>query len=140
MSFLEQAVPLRRQADTLARLAIARSPDESLRSLAKEIDTAEQPSVTDALDRLRQWGQPAAAATPSPDPVSRDQLRQLASARGAAFDRQWRDDIGRTLTRSLAVAGTEQAAGVSPPVKATALQWYTELSSEQEKLSALTPD
>jgi uncharacterized protein (DUF305 family) len=140
VSFLEQAVPLRQQAVTLAAMAGAHGSQQTLRSLANQIASDLQPSVIAALDWLRQWSQPTptGSPTPSPNPVPQTQLRQLATTRGAGFDRQWAGAMSLTLTDSVRVVSAEDVYGEYPPVKAMALQWSTELQDEQQKLSALT--
>lgn len=135
--FLEQAVSLREQATALAKAATTRTSRDSVRALARQLATAEAPSVTDAQDLLRRWRQPAPPATPSPDPVPESRMRQLAAATGGDFDRKWAAQVDQLLTADERVAGDELATGAYPPAKAMAVQWSTEVRDEQKKLAGL---
>jgi hypothetical protein len=89
------------------------------------------------MDLLRRWHQPLAPATPPPDPVPASQLRQLSAASGRDFDRKWAEAVQLMLADSRRVTATEEVAGRYPSAKAMAVQWSTQVRTQEKMVSDL---
>jgi uncharacterized protein (DUF305 family) len=137
VAFLQEAIALRDEATTLGRLVDSTSSRAPVRMMGRDIATAEQPNDETARDLLRRWQQPVTPATLSPDPVPPSMIRDLAAASGTDFDRKWADAVHLMLTDSKRVIATEEVAGVHPSAKAMAVQWSTQVRTQEKKLSDL---
>ena len=139
VTFLEQAIPLRRQTVTLANAALHNSPSTPLKALARQIAQAEEPSASEMTDTLARWGRSSAAGTAQPAGLlTPAELIHLSGTTGPEFDQAWLRDIGVNLTTSQRATDAEQVGGADPPTRIIALDWGTELRAEQKTASELT--
>lgn len=137
VGFLHEAIALRDEATTLGHLANTKSSLGPVRMLGRDIATAEQPDDKTARDLLRRWHQPVTPATPPPDPVPASQIRQLSAASGRDFDRKWAEAVQLMLADSRRVTATEEVAGQYPSVKAMAVQWSSQVRTQEKMVSDL---
>jgi uncharacterized protein (DUF305 family) len=140
VTFVDQALPLRQQAITLANTASRVSTNAQIRTLATQLAADTLPSVTTMTGWLAQWGQPVPAAVPGQVPglLTDAQVQQLNAANGTAFDMQWLQGIHGNLTAAQQAANTETSKGANPASKQLAQQWAAQLRTELTQLTAIT--
>ena len=131
VAFATNMIPHHGQAVAIADLALTRATDPTVKQLAAAIRAAQAPEIATMSGWLRQWGQPVPVATGEhgmspmgttsgrqmPGMMSDDELNQLGSASGAAFDRMWLQTMVAHHRGAVAVAQTELNSGSSPDVK-----------------------
>jgi uncharacterized protein (DUF305 family) len=91
--FAQMMIPHHRQALEMARLADGRAEDPEVKKLVAAIERAQDPEIRKMRDWLREWGEPESAPRDHGSGhgmsgmMTEQQMKQLAAARGRAFDR-----------------------------------------------------
>ncbi len=130
VAFATDMIPHHGQAVDMADLALSRATDPTVKQLAAAVKSAQDPEIATMSGWLKQWGQPVPAATGEhgtshmgtsgrqmPGMMSDDELNQLGSASGAAFDRMWLQTMLAHHRGAVATAQTELSSGSSPDAK-----------------------
>ncbi len=130
VAFATDMIPHHGQAVDMADLALGRATDPTVKQLAAAVKSAQDPEIATMSGWLRQWGQPVPSATGEhgmshvgtsgrqmPGMMSDDELKQLGSASGAAFDRMWLQMMVAHHRGAVATAQTELSSGSSPDAK-----------------------
>ncbi|MBT9255237.1 DUF305 domain-containing protein [Phycicoccus sp. MAQZ13P-2] len=92
--FSMMMVPHHEQALEMAELVPSRSDDPALRDLAQRIEQEQQPEIDRMRGWLDSWGAGSTSGTGSmghsmTGMMSEGDMAELASLKGAAFDRRW---------------------------------------------------
>ena len=125
VTFARGMIPHHQQAVEMARLAASRAEDPRVRDLAERVEAAQQPEIETLSGWLDGWG-----ADPGHDGdamdgmdhgpggmdgmMTADDLRALADATGAEFDRLFLEQMIAHHTGAVAMAETEIADGRNP--------------------------
>jgi uncharacterized protein (DUF305 family) len=146
--FAQQMIPHHRQAVEMAEIALDRAEDPEVRALAEQIRSAQDPEIEILTGFLRAWGAEVPAddaghgmghgETGSGDMDSGDmsgtepsgmsgmmtpeQMAQLRSADGAAFDEMFLQGMIAHHDGAVADAQREVAEGVNPQAKELATE------------------
>ncbi len=140
VTFLDQSVPLRQQAVTIANLAAKGSTNTQIHSLATDIAGSTGPSVTTMTGWLSQWNEPAPQSVTAqvPGVLAAADLQQLQSLTGTPFDMHWLQDVHGNLTAAQQLATTEVSKGSNPQAKTLAQQWMAQLKTQLAQLATIT--
>lgn len=124
--FSMMMVPHHEQALEMAELVPSRSDDPALRDLAQRIEQEQQPEIDRMRGWLDSWGAGSASGMGSmghsmTGMMSDGDMAELASLKGAAFDRRWLTmmvehhegaiEMAQDVLRSGRHAGTRELAG-----------------------------
>lgn len=91
--FAQMMIPHHQQALEMARLADGRAEDPEVKKLVAAIERAQDPEIRKMRDWLKEWGEPESAPMDHGNGhgmsgmMTEQQMRQLAAAKGKAFDR-----------------------------------------------------
>lgn len=133
IAFVQGMIPHHTQAVAMAELVQGRASSPEVTALAAQIKQAQGPEITQLQGFLQSWN---AAAAPSggmggmsgmtgtgsamDGMMSDQQMQQLDSASGAAFDRLFLQMMTEHHTGAIAMARTELRDGQNPDAKALA--------------------
>lgn len=142
IAFAQQMIPHHRQAVAMAALAPQRAGSQPVKRLAADVEAAQQPEIDQMTGMLRGWnavvpGDPGMAGMPGmdhdampgmsgmghdsmPGMMSSQDMATLASAGGAAFDRQFLTMMISHHQGAVAMAATELRDGVNADARALA--------------------
>ncbi|MGY4911979.1 DUF305 domain-containing protein [Micromonospora aurantiaca (nom. illeg.)] len=152
--FAQMMIPHHQQAVTMADLAPARASDSELKDLAAKIKAAQDPEIATMKGWLTAWGKPTdlpsdhsmpgMSATPGhgmpgmdagmPGMMSEQQMRDLAAAKGPAFDKMFAEMMIAHHKGAIDMARTEQADGSNPEAKALAATIASDQAAEVQTL------
>ncbi|MET9303499.1 DUF305 domain-containing protein [Micromonospora aurantiaca] len=155
--FAQMMIPHHQQAVTMADLAPTRASDPELKDLAAKIKAAQDPEITTMKGWLTAWGKPTdlpsdhsmpgMSATPGhgmpgmdagmPGMMSEQQMRDLAAAKGPAFDRMFAEMMIAHHRGAIDMARTEQADGSNPEAKALAAEIASDQAAEVQTLQKI---
>ncbi|MEU7761008.1 DUF305 domain-containing protein [Micromonospora aurantiaca (nom. illeg.)] len=155
--FAQMMIPHHQQAVTMADLAPTRASDSELKDLAAKIKAAQDPEITTMKGWLTAWGKPTdlpsdhsmpgMSATPGhgmpgmdagmPGMMSEQQMRDLAAAKGPAFDRMFAEMMIAHHRGAIDMARTEQADGSNPAAKALAAEIASDQAAEVQTLQKI---
>ncbi len=141
VTFLQMMYPHHAQAVEMAKLAPGRSQNAQLLALATAIDKAQGPEMTKIAGLLKDFGQPAPAASGDhasmSGMMSPDQMASLQKLSGAAFDREWLQMMIEHHTGAVAMANTEVASGANNDAKALARSIIANQQTEITQMRAM---
>lgn len=124
VAFAQHMIEHHRQAVEMAALAGDRAGDPQVKELARTIAAAQQPEIDTMSGWLGSWGVPASAPAVDhgsmPGMMSEADLKSLAAAEGAAFDKQFLSMMIKHHEGAIVMAGQEAAEGSAAPAKALA--------------------
>ncbi|MEO3936554.1 DUF305 domain-containing protein [Dermatophilaceae bacterium Soc4.6] len=150
-------IPHHTQAVTMAAMATTAATTADVRTLAAAISAAQAPEIQTMSGWLAGWGAPVpetAAGAPgmagmsgmgegtSDGMMTDQQMSDLGSATGLAFDRMWRQLMISHHQGAVAMSTTELSAGENPEAKALAQSIIDGQSTEittMERLLAAAP-
>ncbi|MFI6818623.1 DUF305 domain-containing protein [Nonomuraea sp. NPDC050328] len=118
--FAQMMIPHHEQAVEMAGLAATRAADPEIKELAQKIKAAQDPEIETMKSWLAAWGKPAPSGGmhhEMPGIMSADDMKKLAAAKGAAFDRQFAELMIAHHEGAIEMARTEQAQGADPAAK-----------------------
>ncbi|MBN9098022.1 MULTISPECIES: DUF305 domain-containing protein [unclassified Pseudonocardia] len=135
IAFVQGMIPHHTQAVAMAQLVDGRASSPKVIELAKQIEQAQGPEITQMQGFLSSWNV-AAAPTGSmggmagmggmggtsgmSGMMTDQQMQQLDSANGAAFDRMWLQMMTEHHNGAVEMAQTELRDGQNPEAKALA--------------------
>lgn len=153
VTFAQEMIPHHQQAIQMAKLAATNASDPGVKQLAASIEAAQGPEIRIMQGWLRSWGKPipsappgmtgpAAGASPAPMPtmhqmpgmMSQQEMSQLASTHGVAFDRMFLEMMIRHHQGAVAMARTEQAQGINADAKRLAKEIETSQSAQIQQM------
>lgn len=113
VSFATEMIPHHRQATEMARLAPDRSDDPAVIDLAERIEAAQDPEIEIMTGWLDDWDREemGGAMDSMPGMMSADQLSDLESSTGEAFDEMFLTMMIEHHEGAIDMARTEQADG-----------------------------
>ncbi|MEU4660950.1 DUF305 domain-containing protein [Micromonospora chalcea] len=155
--FAQMMIPHHQQAVTMADLAPTRASDPELKALAAKIKAAQDPEIATMKGWLTAWGKPTdlpsdhsmpgMSATPGhgmpgmdsgmPGMLSEQQMKDLAAANGAAFDKMFAEMMIAHHKGAIDMARTEQADGSNPEAKALAARIASDQAAEVQTLQKI---
>ena len=151
VTFASGMIPHHGQAITMADMATSKATNAQVKSLAAAIKTAQGPEIATMSGWLTGWGQPVPAATGGHDMsgmgtggamsgmMSEQEMQQLSTATGAAFDRMWLQMMIKHHQGAVTMAQTELAGGQSTDAKQLAQQIIDVQNKEIDTMTALLP-
>ncbi len=137
VAFAQLMVPHHHQAITMAELAPTRTDNPKVRDLATQIKNDQGPEIATMTSWLQAWHAPPAKNDPGESSamggmdraamvgmISKQQMSQLVSSSGPAFDRLFLQMMIAHHQGALQMATTELATGRNPDAKdlATSIQ------------------
>lgn len=154
--FARDMIPHHAQAVEMSDLALERSTDPQVRSLAAQIDATQGPEMAEMTGWLEQWGQPLPEASGAegghggahggdhsamPGMMSADQMQRLGEANGVAFDRMWLEMMIEHHEGAVVMAEAQLQAGQFPATATLARSIIAtqtaEIAQMRELLAAL---
>ncbi|MEU4789358.1 DUF305 domain-containing protein [Micromonospora tulbaghiae] len=141
--FAQMMIPHHQQAVTMADLAPTRASDTELKDLAARIKAAQDPEITTMKGWLTAWGKPMdlpsdhsmpGMTSGMPGMMSEQQMKNLAAANGAAFDKMFAELMIAHHNGAIDMAKAEQADGSNPEAKALAARIASDQATEVQTL------
>ncbi|MFD4206332.1 DUF305 domain-containing protein [Micromonospora tulbaghiae] len=141
--FAQMMIPHHQQAVTMADLAPTRASDTELKDLAARIKAAQDPEITTMKGWLTAWGKPTdlpsdhsmpGMTSGMPGMMSEQQMKNLAAANGAAFDKMFAELMIAHHNGAIDMAKAEQADGSNPEAKALAARIASDQATEVQTL------
>ncbi|MEU9747567.1 DUF305 domain-containing protein [Streptomyces niveus] len=160
VAFTQGMIPHHEQAVEMSALADGRASGAEIKTLAAEIEKAQDPEITTMRSWLKAWGEPESAdgsktgmdhgsggshgAEDSPggsggaDGMMSDQdLADLSAAKGVDFDRKFAELMIRHHDGAIAMARDQRKNGESGKVKKLAADVIKAQTAEVEQLNTL---
>jgi len=132
VAFMQMMIPHHAQALEMAALAKTRADDEQVKAVARRISAAQGPEVIAMSSWLRARGLEVAAggheqehgdtAMMMPGMLSEPEMRQLASSRGARFDRLFLEGMMSHHEGAVQMAGAVAVEGIDIQVSEVAAE------------------
>ncbi|MBB5084537.1 DUF305 domain-containing protein [Nonomuraea endophytica] len=138
--FAQMMIPHHRQAVEMADLAVGRAADQEIKDLAAKIKAAQDPEIQTMQGWLQEWGKPLPTGGMDhamPGIMSEDDMKKLAAAKGAAFDRMFAELMIAHHNGAIEMARTEQQQGADPEAKELAKAIETAQQTEVAQMRAL---
>ncbi len=121
IAFAQMMIPHHLQAIDMATLAQARAGDMYVRTVAAEIQAAQDPQIRTLKSWLDDWGkQPMPRGHKMPGMLSDADMAKLAKAKGSAFDRLFFTMMIEHHEGAIQMAEEEQAKGAFADAKTMA--------------------
>jgi uncharacterized protein (DUF305 family) len=129
VSFATDMIPHHGQAIEMADMALKQASSSQVKQLASQIKSAQDPEISTMSGWLKDWGAPVPSASMSGmamggmsmnGMMSAEEMKQLAAAGGAAFDKLWLQMMIKHHQGAIAMAKTELTTGQYPPAKTLA--------------------
>ncbi|WP_245617336.1 DUF305 domain-containing protein [Knoellia subterranea] len=120
VTFATDMIPHHAQAVTMAAMVPTRSSSQEVKDLASQIQAAQDPEIKQMSGWLQAWGEPVPAATGmqhGDGMMSMEEMGQLETAAGAAFDKMWLQMMIEHHQGAIAMARTELTAGSDADAK-----------------------
>lgn len=150
VSFGTDMIPHHAQAVEMADMALKQGSSGQVKQLASQIKSAQNPEILTMSGWLKAWGAPVPATSMSGmnmggmsmnGMMSAQEMTQLSSAKGAAFDKLWLQQMIKHHQGAIAMAKTELTTGRYPAATALAQSisgsQAKEISTMQNLLSKL---
>ncbi|KGN29759.1 hypothetical protein N802_11450 [Knoellia sinensis KCTC 19936] len=141
VKFATGMIPHHAQAVSMAAMVPTRASSQEVKDLAKQIQAAQDPEITQMTGWLQAWGAPVPAATGmqhgGDGMMSMDEMSQLGSATGTDFDRMWLQMMIKHHQGAITMARTELADGADADAKALAQAIIDGQSDEIATMTAL---
>ncbi len=138
VAFAQHMIVHHQQAVEMAALAGTRAADARVKDLAGKIAAAQGPEIATMTGWLSGWGRPAPTGggghgtghESMPGMMSEADMKTLAGATGAAFDKQFLTMMIAHHQGAIIMAGDETAKGSNPEAKALAAKIVTGQQAE----------
>ncbi|MEO6998285.1 MAG: DUF305 domain-containing protein [Terracoccus sp.] len=149
VTFATGMVPHHQQAVTMSEMAQKQATNTKVKALAAEIQAAQGPEIATMTGWLTTWGQPAPTSgghdmsqmggTGMGGMMTDEQMQQLSSASGAAFDRMWLQMMVAHHQGAVEMSGTELSDGQNADAKKLAQQIIDAQKKEITVMQQLLP-
>lgn len=122
VTFAQQMIPHHQQAIMMAQLARERATSPDVKSLAANIEQAQDPEIQTMTDWLNAWGEelPEDMSTDMPGMMSEEEMVEMEAASGVAFDQMFLTMMIEHHEGAVEMAQTQQADGENPDAIALA--------------------
>jgi uncharacterized protein (DUF305 family) len=152
VSFAQGMIPHHQQAIAMAKLAATRAASPEVKTLATQIQSAQDPEINQMTGWLTAWGAPttmpgmtgvpgptmgAGSMGSMPGMMSDADMGMMSGLTGAAFDRQWLTMMTAHHQGAIAMAHTEQANGRYGPAKTMADNIVRTQTDEVTKMASV---
>jgi uncharacterized protein (DUF305 family) len=148
VSFAQNMIPHHGQAVEMSQMATTRAQNERVKTLAKQIEAAQQPEIDTMNGWLTKWGEetvnPSASAdehaghgSSMPGMMSADDMKKMEAASGAAFDRMYLEMMIEHHKGAIEMAKTETEKGKSTDAKALAASITSSQQTEITEMEGL---
>ncbi|MFP8959001.1 DUF305 domain-containing protein [Streptomyces nanhaiensis] len=152
VSFAQMMIPHHEQALEMAKLADGRASDAEIKSLAADIEKAQDPEIRKMRSWLKAWGKPESAEGSMPGMdhgsggmdgsemsgmMSGEDMDKLRGAKGTEFDRMFAQMMIEHHKGAIAMAEDEQKNGRNTTAKELAADVIESQSAEVEKFQKI---
>lgn len=155
VTFAQQMIPHHSQAVKMASLAVSRAKDPAVKKFAAAIVAGQGPEIETMQSLLEAWGQPLvpdmadmdhSSMSPEemmsmsgemPGMAGKEDLKALAAAKGAEFDRMFLTMMIEHHRGALQMAKAERSNGKDPAALTLAEQMETAQANEIRKMQKL---
>lgn len=150
VTFAQMMIPHHEQALEMAELANGRASDAEVKTLAADIEKAQDPEITTMKSWLKTWGKPESAEggmpgmdhgsggmedmAGMPGMMSGEDMQKLKAAKGAEFDRMFAEMMIEHHEGAITMAQDEQKNGRDAEAKKLAAAVVKTQTAEVEKL------
>jgi uncharacterized protein (DUF305 family) len=147
VTFAQGMIPHHKQAVMMAQQASSRAKSPAVKTLAAQIQSAQDPEITTMTGWLTSWGQPTQQPGMSGmaghdmgsmgGSMSDADMTKLSKLTGAVFDREFLTMMTAHHNGAIEMARTQLAQGQYPPAKALAQNIITSQTAEIAKMKTL---
>lgn len=148
VAFAQMMIPHHEQALEMAKLADGRAQDPEIKKLVVQIEKAQDPEIQRMKSWLKQWGKPESAGHDGHGSghevsgtmsgmMSEQDMKDLAAAKGEAFDRKFAELMIAHHEGAVAMARTEQKDGRNESAKKLADDVVRTQSAEVTQLRTI---
>ncbi|GHE65065.1 DUF305 domain-containing protein [Streptomyces capitiformicae] len=151
--FAQMMIPHHEQALEMAELADGRASDTEIKSLAADIEKAQDPEIQTMKSWLKAWGKPESAEESMPGMdhgsggmdhgsgmsgmMSEEDMQKLEAAKGTEFDRMFAEMMIEHHKGAITMAEDEQKNGRNATAKKLAADVVKTQSAEVEKFDKI---
>nr|WP_246884716.1 DUF305 domain-containing protein [Streptomyces sp. GESEQ-4] len=149
----QMMIPHHEQALEMAKLADGRASDAEIKTLAADIEKAQDPEIQTMKSWLKAWGKPESAEESMPGMdhgsggmdhgsgtsgmMSEEDMQKLAAAKGGEFDRMFAEMMIEHHEGAITMAEDEQKNGRDAAAKKLAADVVKTQSAEVEKFEKI---
>ncbi|MFF5519736.1 DUF305 domain-containing protein [Streptomyces coeruleorubidus] len=151
--FAQMMIPHHEQALEMSRLADGRASDAEIKTLAADIEKAQDPEIQTMKSWLKAWGKPESAGESMPGMdhgsggmdhgsgmsgmMSDEDMKKLEAAKGTEFDRMFAELMIEHHEGAITMAEDEQKKGRDAAAKKLAVDVVRTQSAEVEKFEKI---
>ncbi|MFH8841766.1 DUF305 domain-containing protein [Streptomyces sp. NPDC017868] len=135
--FAQMMIPHHQQALEMAKLADGRAEDPEVKKLVAAIEQAQDPEIRKMKAWLKGWGKPESAGHSMGGMMSDQDMKDLAAAKGKAFDRKFAELMIAHHDGAVAMAKDEQKSGGDATAKKLADDVVRTQSAEIARLKKI---
>ncbi|ELS58507.1 DUF305 domain-containing protein [Streptomyces viridochromogenes] len=149
--FAQMMIPHHEQALVMSELADGGASDAEIKTLAADIEQAQDPEIQTMKSWLKAWGKPESAEESMPGMghgsggmdhqmsgmMSEEDMKKLKAAKGAEFDRMFAEMMIEHHKGAITMAEDEQKNGRNATAKKLAADVVKTQSAEVEKLEKI---
>ncbi|MFI7016128.1 DUF305 domain-containing protein [Streptomyces sp. NPDC050164] len=150
--FAQMMIPHHEQALEMSKLADGRASDAEIKTLAAEIEKAQDPEIRTMKSWLKAWGKPESAGESMPGMdhgsgemdhsqmsgmMSDEDMKKLEAAKGTEFDRMFAELMIEHHKGAITMAEDEQKKGRNATAKKLAADVVSAQSAEVEKFEKI---
>ncbi|WP_328349511.1 DUF305 domain-containing protein [Streptomyces sp. NBC_00445] len=146
VTFAQMMIPHHEQALVMSKLADGRASDAEIKTLAADIEKAQDPEIQTMKSWLKAWGKPASAEESMPGMdhgsgtsgmMSEEDMQKLEAAKGTEFDRMFAEMMIEHHEGAITMAEDEQKNGRDAAAKKLAADVVKTQSAEVEKFEKI---
>ncbi|MFJ5997306.1 DUF305 domain-containing protein [Streptomyces sp. NPDC092370] len=144
--FAQMMIPHHEQALEMSKLADGRASDAEIKTLAAEIEKAQDPEIQTMKSWLKVWGKPESAGESMPGMdhgsgksgmMSDEDMKKLDAAKGTEFDRMFAEMMIEHHKGAIIMAEDERKKGRNATAKKLAGDVVSAQSAEVEKFEKI---
>ncbi|MET8824140.1 DUF305 domain-containing protein [Streptomyces rochei] len=151
--FAQMMIPHHEQALDMSKLADGRASDAEIKTLAADIERAQDPEIQTMKSWLKAWGKPESAEESMPGMdhgsggmdhgsgmsgmMSEEDMQKLEAAKGTEFDRMFAEMMIEHHEGAITMAKDEQKSGRNATAKELAAAVVKTQSAEVEKFEKI---
>jgi uncharacterized protein (DUF305 family) len=144
--FAQMMIPHHEQALEMSKLADGRASDAEIKTLAAEIEKAQDPEIQTMKSWLKAWGKPESAGENMPGMdhgsgmsgmMSDEDMKKLEAAKGTEFDRMFAEMMIEHHKGAITMAEDEQKNGRNATAKKLAADVVKTQAAEVEKFEKI---